>query len=88
MYKYIVTYDLKNPGKNYSNLIDKIKTYQYSKVCESAWIIRSNNESSTIRNSLLKEIDNNDCLFVAELSGDAAWYNCIDSAENIKKNLN
>ena len=88
MYKYIVTYDLRNPGKNYSSLINKIKSYQYSKICESVWIIRSSNNSSTIRNSLLNEIDSNDCLFVAKLSGEAAWHNCIDSSDNIKKILN
>ena len=88
MNKYIVTYDLNTPGKSYSSLISKIKSYQHSKICESVWIIRSNIDSSEIRNSLVKVIDSNDSLFVAKLSGEAAWRNCIDSSDNIKKILN
>ena len=88
MNKFIITYDLRNPGKDYSSLISKIKTYSYSKVCESVWIIRSNLGSSEIRDSLMKEIDYNDRLFVAKLSGEAAWKNCIDSADKIKEILN
>lgn len=87
MNKYIVTYDLNTPGKSYSSLISKIKTYQYSKICESVWIVRSNNSSSEIRDNLLSEMDNNDRLFVAKLTGEAAWRNCIDSIDNIKKIL-
>lgn len=87
MNKYLVTYDLNCPGKSYSSLISKIKTYTNAKVCESAWIIRSNNDSAQIRNSLTQEMDVNDSLFVAKLTGEAAWRNCIDSNEKIKKAL-
>lgn len=87
MYSYIVTYDLKTPGKDYSSLISKIKTYSYSKICESVWIVKSNRSSSDVIDSLLNEIDYNDRLFVAKLTGEAAWCNCIDSTDNIKKIL-
>ena len=87
MGSFIVTYDLNTPGKDYSSLISKIKTYSYSKICESVWIVKSNRSSSEVRDSLLKEIDYNDRLFVAKLTGEAAWRNCIDSTDNIKKIL-
>jgi hypothetical protein len=87
MYRYVVTYDLRTPGKDYSSLISKIKTYSYSKICESVWIVKSNHSSSEVRDSLLNEIDYNDRLFVAKLTGEAAWHNCIDSTDNIKKIL-
>ena len=87
MYSYVVTYDLRTPGKDYSSLISKIKTYSYSKICESAWIIKSNHSSSEVRDNLLTEMDYNDRLFVAKLTGEAAWCNCIDSTDNIKKTL-
>lgn len=87
MNKYLVTYDLNSPGKNYSSLISKIKTYTNAKVCESAWIIRGNSTEVQIRDSLVQEIDQNDNLFVAKLTGAAAWFNCIDSTEKIKKVL-
>lgn len=87
MNKYLVTYDLNRPGKNYSSLISKIKAYTNAKVCESAWIIRSNSDSAQIRDLLAQEIDTNDSLFVAKLTGEAAWRNCIDSNDKIKKTL-
>ena len=87
MNKYLVTYDLNSPGKNYSLLISKIKAYTNTKVCESAWIIRSNSTSVQIRDSFSREIDTNDTLFVAKLIGEAAWKNCIDSNEKIRKIL-
>lgn len=88
MSNFLITYDLRCPGKNYTSLISKIKSYSNAKVCESAWVVRSSYTSSQIRDSLIHEIDTNDRLFVAELTGNAAWVNCIDSAEQIKKILN
>lgn len=88
MDKFIVTYDLRSPGQDYSALISRIKSYTYSKICESAWIVRSNKDASQIRDDLVQEIDKNDRLFVAKLTGQAAWHNCIDTNENIKKALN
>ena len=87
MNKYIITYDLNCPGKNYTSLISKINTYENAKVCESAWIIRSSSNSEQIRDILTREIDKNDSLFVAKLTGEAAWRNCIDTNEKIKKAL-
>lgn len=88
MNKFIITYDLNTPGKNYFDLIAKIKTYKYSKICESVWIVQSSNSSCQIRDDLIKCVDVNDNLFVAKLSGEAAWHNCIDSTSIIKKILN
>lgn len=87
MSKFLVTYDLKKPGKDYSTLIEKIKKYTYSKVCESAWIVKTSDSASSIRDNLSSCMDTNDRLFVGELSGTAAWQNCIDTSENIKKIL-
>ncbi len=88
MNSFIITYDLNNPGKNYSSLIARIKSYTHSKICESAWIVKSYNNSLEIRDDLISVLDTNDRLFVAKLTGQAAWSNCIDSNENIKRILN
>lgn len=87
VYKYLVTYDLNTPGKNYYSLINKIKSYSYAKVCESTWIIRSNSNAVQLRDELRHLLDSNDRLFVSKLTGEAAWYNCIDTDNNIKKVL-
>lgn len=87
MYKYLITYDLNTPGKNYYLLINKIKSYTCSKVCESAWIIRSNNTAVQLRDELRSLIDSNDRLFIGKLTGEAAWFNCIDTDANIIQTL-
>jgi hypothetical protein len=85
MSTFIITYDLRQPGRNYDDLIDKIKTYNSAcKPTKSTWIIKSNDEPSYIRDTLLKYMDNNDRLFVASLTGYAAWTNTISSSEKIK----
>ena len=85
----IITYDLCNPGKNYSGLINRIKDYKHCKITESCWIVSTSWSCIQIRDDLSKYLDNNDRLFVAELTGVAAWKGLmLDSNDNIKKILN
>lgn len=85
---HIITYDLCSPGKNYSELIDAIKSYsKCSKVTESTWVISSNDSCKTIRDTLATYIDSNDRIFVGKLTGEAAWHNAICGANNLKTNL-
>lgn len=88
MNTYMITYDLNTPGKDYSSLISRIKSYSYSKICESAWIVKSNGDTLQVRDDIASVLDKNDRLFVAKLTGQAAWSNCIDLSENVKRILN
>lgn len=75
MSSYIISYDLDNPGQNYEKLIDAIKNYgTYAKITESCWCVVSTDESKAIRNNLESMMDSNDKLFVAQLTGQGAWY--------------
>lgn len=85
---YIITYDLDAPGQNYGKLIEKIKTYHWAKLTESCWCITSSKTSTEIRDDLKSVLDKNDKLFVAKLTGEAAWYGLPDDVSNwLKSNL-
>ena len=75
MRSYIVSYDLRAPGRNYQALYEAIKT-QFSGACplvESTWLIRSNKDAEGVRNVLMQHMDTNDAVVVFEWSGVAAW---------------
>lgn len=75
MKKYIITFDLNKPGQNYKALHDAIqKFHAWVKVATTTYVVQSNNSAIQIRDLLQKHIDKNDELFVAELTGKAAWY--------------
>ncbi|HOQ14071.1 MAG TPA: CRISPR-associated protein Cas2 [Bacillota bacterium] len=84
----IITYDLRKPGRNYNSLYEAIKSYPYwAHITESTWLIKTNDTCSQIKDALLRKMDYNDRLFVAELTGAVAWHNTIYDDEYVKKNL-
>ncbi len=74
MKNYIVTYDLKKEGQDYTSLINTIKKYNNIHVMRSVWFIKSNNTATEINNQLKKYIDKNDLLFVSEIINNRNWY--------------
>lgn len=73
MARYIVTYDLVN-RRDYSPLIDKIKSYRtWAHPLESVWIIITDESSSQIRDSLSEFIDGDDKLLVMKTTQGASW---------------
>jgi hypothetical protein len=85
MLKRIITYDLRAPGRNYQQLYDAIGKYSpRAKITESCWIVGSDLSVVQIRNGLMQYIDSNDRLFVAALTGEAAWLNAISSDDRVK----
>lgn len=85
MNKILITYDLRKQGANYSDLIGAIKKYPKAvKVCESVWLIKALSSCMQVREKLNRYIDGNDRLFVANLTGEAAWRNVIGGTETIK----
>lgn len=69
---YSISYDLRQPGRNYSNLYDRIKLLDSScqHPLESNWFIRSTKSAETIYDFLRPYIDDNDLLFVAEINSE------------------
>lgn len=88
MKSLILTYDLCEPGKDYASLYEKIKSYsKWAKITESTWFIKTDKTCVDVRDELTSEMDDNDRLFVAELSGVAAWRNVICKSDFLKENL-
>ena len=77
MNTYIISYDLIRPGKDYSILINHIKTYaKWAKPLESVWLVKSSLTAEQVRNAVMAHVDVNDKLVVIEVtSRAAAWFN-------------
>lgn len=68
--KYLINYDLKNPGRNYDDLINAIKAYgTWANICRSCWAVKSTQTAIEIRDNLRKHLDTNDILFVCDFDG-------------------
>jgi hypothetical protein len=83
----IVTYDLRAPKRDYLFLYDALKKYSYAKPTESCYVLETSETCEQIRDYLLNYIDADDRLFVAELTGVAAWYKVYCGDDDLKKRL-
>ncbi len=85
---YIVSYDLRQPGRNYNALYEALRTYsQWARVNESVWAIVTSSSAVQIRDHLSQHVDANDRLFVIKSGVEAAWRNSICKSEWLKENL-
>lgn len=68
--KYSISYDLRQPGRSYTDLYDAIKKCDTNcqHPLESNWYIRSSLSAQEIYSSLRPHIDDNDLLFVVEIN--------------------
>lgn len=88
MNKIIVTYDLRGVDKNYDELLTRLNAFPVClKLNNSSYLINTGCEASVVRDELVQFIDSNDSIFVAELTGTAAWRNADSDSEDIKKAL-
>lgn len=84
----IIEYDLCSSGANYDALYEAIKSFgTWAHITESTWLVKTDSTCVQIRDKLLAKMDANDRLFVAELTGAAAWHNIICSNEFLSKYL-
>lgn len=86
---YLVSYDLRQPGRNYTALYDAIKSYDgWAHVMESTWAITTTMSATQVRDHLMSKMDANDRLIVSRQSGEAAWNNLVPDVSNwLKTNL-
>ena len=84
----IITYDLCKSGKNYEDLYKYIQSYTVcARITESTWFVSTDKTCTTIRDEIRNIIDSDDRLFVAELTGTAAWRNVLSGSDYLKKYL-
>ena len=74
MARFVVSYDLRAPGRNYQPLYDRLHNWEAVCGLESLWFIKWDSTPTTIRDDLKKYVDANDGLFVAQISA-SAWSN-------------
>lgn len=66
---YLITYDLRVPGRDYISLYNTIKEYgDWQHPVESTWFISSNLQADDIYNHLFQFIDKNDRLLVIQVN--------------------
>lgn len=84
----IITYDLCKSGTNYNGLYDYLKSFpEWARITESTWFVSSPKSCETIRDEIMRIVDSNDRIFVAELTGVAAWYHVICDSNYLKEHL-
>ena len=65
---YIISYDLKNPGRDYTSLYEAIKSYKdWQHPLESVWLVSTMDSADDIYNRVKPTMDGNDLLFISEL---------------------
>lgn len=83
----LVTYDLRQPGRDYAPVHDYLKQFAHCKDLESAWLIDTKLSTVQVRDALMQRIDSNDDkIFVVSLirewaaygHGCADWLNSLD----------
>jgi CRISPR/Cas system-associated endoribonuclease Cas2 len=71
---FVVSYDLNKSGQDYEAIHKRIKSWPtHWHMQGSVWLIVTTDSVTTIRDHIQKVMDNNDKLFVAKLSSEAAW---------------
>lgn len=85
---YLVSYDLRSPGRNYEELYNRLKSFRkWGKITESTWAILSESSAVQVRDYLSYVLDENDRLFVVKSAGVAAWKNTKCSSDWLKENI-
>lgn len=76
----LVTYDLRQPGRDYTPVHDYLKRFTYCKHLESVWLLDTTHTALSIRDGLRGLVDSNDSVFVVPLQPQwASWnYSCAD----------
>ncbi len=87
---FTIGYDLRKPGRDYSNLHKAIKSYgKWAHLLESQWAIVTNKSVAEIRDHLIQHIDTNDGLVIITASAPAAWTGLGQTLIDwLKENLN
>jgi hypothetical protein len=87
----LITYDLVGTDEtsaDYERLIDHIKGYpNWARVALSVWVVRTERSPVQVRDDVQTLLDGDDRIFVAALTGAAAWHNVKCSNQWLKDNL-
>lgn len=71
----LVTYDLKQPGRNYTPVHTYLKQFLHCKQLESVWLLDTTTLPTTIRDDLMKIVDGSDVVLVTPITQGWRSYN-------------
>jgi hypothetical protein len=83
----LVTYDLNTPGKDYHDLLKKIKSYSWARLSESSYTISTNADPQAVFDQLKRYLDRNDNIYIITLKKPYAGYGPQDVNDWLEKNL-
>jgi hypothetical protein len=78
MKRFIVSYDLFRPGQNYQQLFNALEALGAKRALLSLWVLRGDYKAAAIRDHLMRYIDQNDRIIVAEMGEWATYGTMID----------
>lgn len=85
---YIVSYDLRAPGRNYDDLYTRLKSFKkWGRITESTWAVLSDSSAVQVRDYLSQVLDSNDRVIVVKSAGVAAWQNTKCGNAWLKENI-
>ncbi|MBA4001672.1 hypothetical protein [Brevundimonas sp.] len=71
---FLITYDLRKPGRNYESLYELLRdTWEAKPIAESVWLAELKGPAPTIRDFIFGEVDANDRVVVIEITDGADW---------------
>ncbi len=71
--KYLINYDLKAPGRDYTNFrVALMSAFDSMVICDSCWAVKTSKSAQQITAYLKQYIDSSDVLFVCAI-GDTDW---------------
>lgn len=81
--RYLISYDLLKPGKDYQNLWNALYAIGASRRLESEWVCdRTNTTPLGLANYCSQHMDANDRLLVTEMPDNYAYMNLIDDKKS------
>lgn len=83
----LVTYDLKKPGQDYSDLLKKIKSHSWARLSESSYAIKTEKSPEDIYNELKPYLDANDHIYIISLKKPYSGFGPKDVNEWLASNL-
>jgi len=71
---FLITYDLRKPGRNYAAVTELLATtWKAKKLAESVWLAALVGPAPTIRDLIVAQVDPNDRIGVIELKPGSDW---------------
>ncbi len=85
MKRYLISYDLDQPGQDYTRLISEIERLGGVKILYSEWSLKTTYSAVQVRDHLRQFIDGNDKLLVLGVTGEAAWTSLMVTDDRFKQ---